>query len=77
MFKALGHPVRLKMVAGLIGNECHVNKIVRMLQLPQSTISQHLTVLKNAGILTPHKNGVQTCYRVENETVKKIIALLK
>ena len=52
ILKALGHPVRLKMMCGLISNnECNVNKIVEELKIPQSTVSQHLSVLKNSGII--------------------------
>lgn len=77
IFKALGHPVRLKIIKGLINDNCSVNKMVSKLNLPQSTVSQHLGILKNAGILTPHKTGVVTCYRVENEEVLKIMDIIK
>lgn len=78
MLKALGHPIRLKMVAGLLcGNECNVSKIVDQLKIPQSTASQHLKILKNAGIITYRKEGVVTCYHVNNGQVKQIIDILK
>ncbi len=72
--KALAHPVRLRMVSGLSCNECHVDKMVQKLKLPQSTISQHLAVLKKEGILEARKEGVKTCYKVVDE---KVVALLK
>lgn len=74
LLKALAHPVRLKLVNGLIGHECYVDKIVKKLNLPQSTISQHLGILKNRGILEIRKTGVKTCYSIAN---KKIPLLLK
>jgi DNA-binding transcriptional ArsR family regulator len=74
LLKALAHPVRLRMVAGLLSKECHVDKMVQSLNLPQSTVSQHLGVLKSRGILTVRKEGVKTCYRVSD---KKVAALLK
>ena len=74
LLKALGHPIRLKMVEGLLRHECNVKKIVGALGLPQSTISQHLGVLKNKGVVTVRKEGVKTCCRV---TDKKVEALLK
>ena len=76
MLKALGHPVRLKMVEGLMRHECNVSKIVKGLKLPQSTVSQHLGILKKAGILLPQKEGVKTCYRVANLKVHQIIKIL-
>lgn len=74
MLKALAHPVRLKMVEGLLSNECNVDKIVNALSLPQSTVSQHLGILKNRGILKFRKMGVKTCYYVAD---KRIVRLLK
>lgn len=77
MLKTLGHPVRLKIIAGLLqGHECNVNQIVETLSLPQSTVSQHLSILRNAGIIAFHKDGVRTCYHVINDDVKKIIEIL-
>ena len=46
VLKALGHSARLRIVAGLIKNECNVSQIQQSLQLPQSTVSQHLKILK-------------------------------
>jgi ArsR family transcriptional regulator, arsenate/arsenite/antimonite-responsive transcriptional repressor len=78
ILKALGHPVRLKMVFGLINNyECNVNKMVEELKLPQSTVSQHLAVLKNKGIIAFRKEGVKACYKVIDKKVLEIIDLLK
>jgi ArsR family transcriptional regulator len=76
ILRALGHPVRLKMVRGLLQNSCNVNKIVRKLKLPQSTVSQHLRVLKSAGIVKGKRKGVKICYSVEAPRVKKILKLL-
>lgn len=77
VFKALGHPIRLKMVQGLMtGDGCNVNKIVDSLNLPQSTVSQHLKILKNCGIITFRKEGVKTCYKVNNDVVKNIIKVI-
>ncbi len=78
LLKALGHPVRLKMVCGLIQNyECNVNKMVEELNLPQSTVSQHLALLRNKGIIVPRKEGVKTCYKVADKRVLDIISILK
>lgn len=73
LLKALGHPVRLKMVLSLLSRECHVDKMVQKLQLPQSTVSQHLSILKQHGILEIRKEGVKTCYKVID---KRVITLL-
>lgn len=76
-FKALAHPIRLKIVCGLIKKEeCNVSIMVEKLDLPQPTVSQHLTILKNAGVIQGFRNGTQICYKVTDETTRKIIAAL-
>ena len=70
-FKALGHPARLKIVAGLLNDERSVSQIQKALGLPQSTISQHLRILKNAGIIKGRKEGTRTCYRVIDVRIRK------
>lgn len=77
IMKALGHPVRLKIVVGILCEGCNVNGVVERLKIPQSTVSQHLAVLRNKGIITAHKDGVNTCYKVENEFVLRTIEMLK
>lgn len=77
IFKALGHPVRLCIVDGLMRHSCNVGKIVDKLAIPQATVSQHLAVLRNCRIIKPEKNGVKTCYKVVDENVRTIIELLR
>ena len=78
LLKALAHPVRLKIIEGLLkGNECNVKKIVIILKLPQSTISQHLRILKNQGIISYRKEGVKSCYRIIDKRIPQIIELLQ
>ena len=75
--KALGHPARLKIVAGLLKDECNVAQIQKVLRLPQSTISQHLRILKNAGIIKGRREGNKTCYSVIDARVRKIAEIIK
>ena len=78
LLKALGHPVRLQIIEGLLHyDECNVNKIVDKLNLPQSTVSQHLKILKNQGIIIPRNDGVKKCYRIIDDRVFKIIEILR
>jgi ArsR family transcriptional regulator len=76
LLKALAHPVRLRMADGLLGRECHVGKMVKAMKLPQSTVSQHLGVLKAAGVVTIRKEGVKTCYRVLDPKVAHLLKVL-
>jgi len=75
--KALAHPARLKMVAGLLKDECNVAQIQKVLGLPQSTVSQHLRILKNADIIKGRREGNKTCYRVIDARVRKIVEVIK
>ena len=75
--KALAHPARLKVVVGLLKDECNVAQIQKVLGLPQSTISQHLRILKNTDIIKGRKEGTRTCYRVIDVRVRKIVEIIK
>ena len=55
---------------------CNVSKIQRNLDLPQSTISQHLRVLKNAGIVTSQRNGTKVCYTLKMDVIRDVIKKL-
>jgi len=76
LLKALAHPVRLRMVEGLISNECNVSRIVEKLGLPQSTISQHLSILRNRGGVKARKEGLRTCYKVVDPKVVELVKIL-
>lgn len=76
VLKVLGHPIRLKIVAGLCARECNVKHIWECLGLPQATVSQHLALLKNKGIIEGKREGVEVHYSVTNELAKKIICSL-
>lgn len=76
LLKALAHPVRLRMVEGLLKKECHVDKIVKALNLPQSTVSQHLGILKSRGIVQVRKEGVKTCYQVNHHKIAPLLKIL-
>jgi ArsR family transcriptional regulator len=67
VFKALGHPARLAMVDKLAEGErcvCELMKMTRLSKFSGPTISQHLLVLKNAGIVTDDKRGKMIFYRL-------------
>jgi len=59
-FKAMAHSARLKIVAGLPKNKRNVSQIQKALGLRQSTIPQHLGILKNVGIIQGRKKKTRT-----------------
>lgn len=71
--KVLGHPVRLKIVAGLMSESCNVKKIWECLGLPQATVSQHLSLLKNKGIIEGRREGVEVFYQVVSPVARRIV----
>ncbi len=73
MFKALGHPVRLAIAKGLRKKQCNVMKIVKELRAPQSTISQHLGILKRAGVIKGMRDGTAICYQLREGLASRII----
>ncbi len=77
ILKVLGHPVRLQMVSNLMRDECNVGRMVERLGIPQSTVSQHLRILQDRGILRPRKDGVRTCYTVVDARVRMIVEMLE
>lgn len=76
ILKVLGHPVRLKIVAGLMSQSCNVKKIWECLELPQATVSQHLALLKNKGIIEGKRDGVEVFYHVVSAEARKTVNAL-
>ena len=60
--KALSHPARIAILEHLSKNACVCGDLVDVLPLSQSTISQHLKELKNAGIVQGDISGTSVCY---------------
>lgn len=70
--KALGHPARLRIVAHLKAeNRCICGQIVEILPLAQSTVSQHLKILKGAGLVRGKVEGPRTCYCLDMELLER------
>lgn len=75
--KALGHPVRVQIMRLLVRREsCICGEIVAELPLAQSTVSQHLKVLKDAGLIRGEIDGPRTCYCLEPRTLRRLKALV-
>lgn len=77
IFKALSNKTRLQIVSGIMKNECSVSMMVQKLKLPQSTISQHLRVLRNLKIIKGRREGSKMCYKVIDKTVWDIVELIE
>ena len=77
IIKAIGDPTRLKIIYLLKHGELCVCEIMTALNKPQPTVSHHLNLLKNAGILKWRKEGVWTHYKLSNpklpDSIKNLI----
>lgn len=70
--KALSHPARLAILEILASREqCMCGNIATMLPLAQSTVSQHLKSLKNAGLIKGTITGSSICYDINPETMRE------
>lgn len=65
VFKALGHPSRLAMVEKLAEGECCVCELVELVGADYSTVSKHLAVLKDVGIVDFTRDGQKMMYRLK------------
>jgi len=74
LLKALAHPVRICIIRGLMNKgSCNVTYMQDCLNLPQSTISQHLQKLKALGIIKGDRNGLQINYKICNKTIINVV----
>ena len=70
--KALSHPARIAILKTISErNECICGEIVEVLPLAQSTVSQHLRELVNAGLIKGTIDGPKSCYCINWETFEK------
>lgn len=77
LLKALSHPVRLCIVRGLMRKKkCNVSYMQECLELPQSTVSQHLQKLRGAGIVKTERSGLEVNYILADERVARLITVL-
>ncbi|MBI1782470.1 MAG: winged helix-turn-helix transcriptional regulator [Sphingobacteriales bacterium] len=70
--KAMSHPARIAILKVLAQhNECICGEIVDVLPLAQSTVSQHLKELKNAGLISGTIDGPRSCYCINWKAFEK------
>lgn len=75
-FKALSHPVRLKIVSILINGKQCVKNLGELLCMSQPSVSQHLSILRSRGIVGWKREGSIICYYIKDERVLKLYKML-
>lgn len=72
--KSLSHPARIAILRTLAKkNECICGELVEVLPLAQSTVSQHLKELKNAGLIDGTIDGPKSCYNINWKVFEKFM----
>ena len=75
--KALGHPARVQIIRLLLARAaCYCGQLVDELGLAQATVSQHLKMLKEAGLIVGEIEGLRTCYWASRERLVGLRELL-
>ena len=75
--KALAHPIRVQIVRILARTSgCVCGDLVEQLPVAQSTVSQHLKVLKDAGLVQGTIDGPRVCYCIDPEGLRRLRVLI-
>ena len=77
IFKSLGDPNRLKTLKSLTKGELCSSDIASILEMENSAISHQLKYLKNYGVVSSRKEGKFIYYKLENDCVRKLLALVE
>jgi len=73
LMRAVAHPLRLKILEFIdLQGSTHVNKIYNTLKLEQSITSQHLRILKLAGVVNDKRDGKFIIYRINYDVIERI-----
>lgn len=73
LLRALSHPVRLRIIELLGGGEQCVKNLEELLGVSQSSVSQHLTRLRYAGLIESERKGHLVCYRLVRGGAARIL----
>lgn len=71
--KALSHPLRLQIIEFLKNGEKNVGNIIKALGIPQSSLSRHLTILREAGVLKSRQQGTVIYYNIEDHNIFHVL----
>ena len=76
VFKALGHPARVRIVSALAEGEHCVADLTGLVQLDISTVSNHLSVLRGVGIVCAERRGTQVFYTLRKPCLMNLFCCL-
>lgn len=76
VLKAMAHPTRLMIICGLLQHPSTLTEICGVLPFPQSTLAQHLAVLRRAGIIRGVRKARDVRFSVVDDSARQIMHLL-
>lgn len=77
ILKTIGHPIRIKIIEKLLDHDQCVSNIWTCLDLPQATVSQHLSLLRVKGIVQHERCGAKVKYSIRDRKIEEIFKLIK
>lgn len=77
MLKAVANEKRLQILFAVADKEMSVGEIEKLVNLSQSALSQHLAVLRAAGIVSTRRNAQTIFYKLKDDKVKELLSLLQ
>jgi DNA-binding transcriptional ArsR family regulator len=76
-FKALAHPLRIRVIDELRNGEVGVNELSARLNAEQSTLSQQLAILRNRNLVTARKDGLNVLYSVRDPEIFHLLDIAR
>ncbi|QQG37350.1 MAG: winged helix-turn-helix transcriptional regulator [Micavibrio aeruginosavorus] len=76
LLKSLAHPHRLGIVCRLIDGKASVGELAEFVGLRDSTVSQHLSLLRKDGIVTTRREGQIIWYSIKDDSARRLVELL-
>lgn len=77
LFKALGHPLRIRLLERLVAGECSVGVLAEDLDADLASVSQQLGVLRRAGIVITRREGSTIHYSLRDPGMTQLLALAR
>jgi ArsR family transcriptional regulator len=75
--KGMAHPKRIQIIATLKSGEKTVNELARLTRIPQANMSQHLSILRQLGLLVTRREGTNVYYSISDQRIVEACELVR
>ena len=76
-FRALGHPIRIRILELLVGGERSVQELQEVLDLEQPVVSQQLAMLRAKNVVKARKEGTTVRYTIRDASIRELLAIAR